>query len=246
MEYRYKSKVFKPFKMFVCCILIFVVAFLILVFVAVKFNATSIAVLGYCAITVIPFFYEKKVRARFMVDVNLIFKDDGLQVVFYNKNWCFYTKTLDFYWEDINAFKIYFTQSGYTNLDLYFKGRYFVKEISFVDKKEELAKNELSVFNLFLNYCYNYNATCDEEKKVKLRRGFLLTNWGKFALFSLLVLDLLFIILMLIYKPDKFPFSLISISIIITLFLKRENDKVTYERMKGYKPLNSMLEVVND
>ena len=89
-----------------------------------------------------------------MEKVEVVFDAGSFQIEYFSKQDHSIRKIKQFDWNSINAFTLYFTTDSYTVIDLYVKERRFWREFIFVDKEEELAVKELSIYNLFLSYCY--------------------------------------------------------------------------------------------
>lgn len=221
--------------------MIFIILLIICLIVAIKSNLIAIAIIGYCLLIILSAIYLKRGRKYFTDTVELVFDLDGLTINRYSRR----KKTLVTYkkynWVDIKAYKLYFTINGYTNLDLYSKKICLFKEYTFVDKPPDDAQKEISVYNLFMYGIRTFN----RDQNIKLKRGFLITKMGLVTLEAILILDVIFIILMFKFKPSNFSYSLLSLAFILPLFLKRKQDKITYQKIINYEPGELFLQEIS-
>ena len=113
---------------------------------------------------ILPIILSKKIKNDFKRNATLNFSETTFCVRLFSPK----TKTTtseEYLWNDINAFRFYFSPKLTTSLTIYLKNRK-KRTFIFLDKKnyEESVEKE-SVLSNFLNYVKKINQDLPEEKK---------------------------------------------------------------------------------
>lgn len=180
--------------------------------------SASLVIVGGLAIFLIPFLFEKKLRALFTRNVVVECNDDYLSITEGSSKTN--AKRTEFVakWDQIVAYKFYFSQSSKTFFTVYLRngGR---KTYCFQDKPtEEEAMSETSVFGFLRTYIQHYNARRPAPAQIVLRPAFFATQMGTALLWGVTLLAVADLVLR--YRRDSHaPWGLLVMSIAILLGL---------------------------
>lgn len=203
-------------------------------FAAIKFHLNAAyPVVTFVLICIVPFVFEKKIKNWFTIPIILGFDDLAFRIseAGYNVS---DKKNKIIPWDEIKSYKFYFSATKNTNLTIYLKNG---KSYSY-SFKENSTSNDPSMVNdvrtLFISFISKYNLHKDEQSKIKLARGFLITPIGTFTLYSIGALIILVIIVLIFKSPKSSILSfMMGFFIYLQLLYKRKQDKEAFEKMQS-------------
>jgi Flp pilus assembly protein TadB len=228
---QYICQIYNARRSFLYCLLIWMSFMVIIFLISLWLNILVFVPIAFAGSLILPFIFQKKIKRYFTRDAFLEFDDSSFSITLKKVNKEATIKVLKYNWDDIKAYKFYFTPSKLTYLDIYFKKSRW-KEFGFKDDKtEEESMNSESVFSVFRSFVKRYNSTNELNGKIILKPGFLTTNVA--GLFIIIVVGFIILasILVIFKNPKSFPFLLMGIFIFIPLLVKRSQDKKNYEKV---------------
>ncbi|MET4083348.1 hypothetical protein ABIB40_003319 [Pedobacter sp. UYP30] len=232
----YKSTTYHNGKAFLYGFPIFAFGTLFLLFAAVKIGAFLIFVIGWIALIIIPFFFQKKFKLLFTRNITLDFDNDAVKMIESSTHDDLIKDEITIFWDDIDNYKCYFSVTNVTYLILSFRDG-SSKQFSFNDKEQKFAIKEESVFSLFYASIAKYNLSRADGDKIVFKPGFFTTKGGLVLLYSMLMLAIVLIVLHFIYQPKTATVSVIALVIILGLFGKRKKDTLFKEQIENLKPI---------
>ncbi len=232
MQKKYSCQIYNVLKISIFLFPLYVFATVILIFLGRFLNLPPVlGVFLIILIWVLPFFFEKKIKAKFTKNVLLEFNNDHFSLSILKLGNEESTKNLSFKWDEIKSYKFYFTPSKLTYLDLFFKNGTF-KEFGFKDDKteEESIKTE-SVFSIFYAFVNAYNLGKEEEFKIHFIPGLFARKTGSIILWILGLLTVTDIILHILKYNTNYGFIIFGATFFLSILAKRSQQKSFYERM---------------
>jgi len=230
MKKEYTCAVYNAKKAFFFLLVILVAYIFVIGYITIQLKLLGLAVVAFIAGMAGPLFFLKKIKALFTYDALLVFDGDGISITISNSNGK-KSGTYSYSWDNVKAYKFYFTPSSLTYLDIYPRRGSF-KEFGFKDKdSEDLAVKEESVFSLFRSYVRQYNQDKTETEKIQLTPGFLTTPAGTIVLAALALLITSAAVIYFV-RGGRMPLFLMAFFIFLPLLGKRSSDKSFYNRMK--------------
>jgi len=231
MAKQYSLCVYNAKKAFAYTFPLFVLVIFLFLYTGASIHSFAFSIISFIIICLIPFIFEKRIKRFFtknaLIEFNARFFSLQLRHIKDNT----IIKETKYNWNDIKAYKFYFTPSRLTYMDIYFKKGGW-KEFGFKDNKtEEESINGESIFSIFRDYVKQYNSDKEQNEKIILKPGFLTTSSGTFFMVCIAILILTAITFILFKNPRSFPFLIMSIFIFIPLLVKRSQDKKLYEKM---------------
>lgn len=231
MKQKYNCQVYNALRSFLYCLLIWVLFMALIAFVSLGLNILILFPLGFVSSLILPFLFQKKIKNYFTREASIEFDKSFFIINIMKFNSHEILKVLKYNWDEIKAYKFYFTPSKLTYLDIYLKDGSW-KEFGFKDNKtEEESINSESIFSVFRSFANQYNLNKELYDRIALKPGFLTTNTGLFVLIFIGFIAAVASILVLFKSPKSFPFLLMGIFIFIPLLVKRTQDKKFYEKM---------------
>lgn len=231
MKQKYICQVYNALQSFLYCLLIWILFMTLIALISLSMNILILFPIGFVCSLTLPFIFQKKIKRFFTKDALLEFDDLSFCIELRKLKNNKVIKESKYNWNDIKAYKFYFTPSKLTYLDIYLKNGSW-SEFGFKDNKtEDESINSESIISTFRAFVRRYNSEKEQNDKIILRPGFLTTASGTFFMLCVAVLILTAIIFALIKSPKSLPFLLMSIFIFIPLVIKRRQDKKFYEKM---------------
>lgn len=233
MQKTYKCQIYYAGKAFIIEFPIFMAFTILLMLFLIYLNISpSIGVVIVITFWISPFVFQKKIRNKFTKNALLEFDDNSFSITTSNLNDNEKASTLSYNWDEIKAYKFYFTDSKLTYLDIYLKNGKF-KEFGFKDNKtEEESINNESVFSIFYSFIKKYNADKPHNEKIYFAPGFLVKPVGIFLLFILAALIAIDITLHILKYESNIGFIIFATALFLGLIGKRIEQKRLYERMR--------------
>ena len=183
-----------------------------------------IGVIGWISISALPFLIQKKVKRLFTRKVTIEFSEKGFFVNEYSLDNDKLIDASTFYWSDIKSYQFSISRTNTTYLKLISKND-VTKSIIFnegisIDK----ALSQQSIIRIFISFVAKENYLSATNKGIVYKLGFLATRAGTITLIAIGVLSAIAIAIHLIFKPNSFPFSFLSLFLILGLSIKRKQD----------------------
>jgi hypothetical protein len=232
MEKKYNCQIYYALKGFYYSFpflaLIIVIAFILVRFLYVP---SYIGVILIISSWILPFFFQKRIKNKFTKNVLLEFSDSMFSIVTSDLNNTETTSTLNYNWNEIKAYKFYFTPSKLTYLDIYLKNGTH-KKFGFKDNKtEEESINRESVFSIFYSFVKTYNVDKPCNEKINFVPGLFAKPIGVILLCVLAALIIVDIILHVLKYDNNIGFIIFGATIFLGLLVSRAQQKKLYERM---------------
>ena len=180
---------------------------------------------------ILPIILSKKIKNDFKRNATLNFSETTFCVRLFSPK----TKTTtseEYLWNDINAFRFYFSPKLTTSLTIYLKNRK-KRTFIFLDKKnyEESVEKE-SVLSNFLNYVKKVNQDLPEEKKIRLTGGFMVSKMAGFLIYIEISLIIVAFLLHLIHhKFGNSYYLILAIGFLIPQIVNRIQNKAIYNKI---------------
>jgi hypothetical protein len=178
-----------------------------------------------------PFIFEKKIKDKFTKNALLDFDNDNFSITTSNLNDDKAASTLTYHWNELKAYKFYFTGSKLTCLNIYLKNGKR-REFGFKDNKtEEESINGESVFSIFYSFIKKYNTDKPDTEKIIFAPGLMAKPAGGLLLFILAALIATDITLHILKRENNIGFIVFASALLLGLLVKRMQQKRLYERM---------------
>lgn len=163
MERKYNCRVYNTLRAFLYCSSIWVLFMALLSFVSLRLNILILFPVGFICSLTLPFISQRKIKNFFTKNAILVFDTFSFSIELRRLKDNEPSKEIKYNWDDIKAYKFYFTPSKLTYVDIYFKNGGW-KEFGFKDNKtEEESISSESIFSIFRNYVKQYNSGKDEN-----------------------------------------------------------------------------------
>jgi hypothetical protein len=135
-------------------------------------------------------------------------------------------------WERIASYKIDLSASNTTNLSFYMKDG-SSRTYAFQDKKtEEEAISQESIVGVLRSFINQYNAEQPPERQIVLKPGFLVTPFGTFLLWGVVLLAVCATIVCCYTRSKKsLGLLVMSISMLMGVWGKKSNDQAFYKKL---------------
>lgn len=234
MKKQYNSLITYALKGTIYLFFIMVILMTFLILIAVKLDmGSSIVGFSLTLLFISPFLFEKKIKDFFTKRVFLKFDSQAFSITLCNLKSDNGMKEMVYKWDELKAYKFYFTSRKFTYMDIYLKNGTH-RKFGFKDNKteEESIKQE-SVFSLFRSFVKQYNSDKEPDQEINLKAGFLTTKIGTLLLWGICLLILIAIIIHIVKDIKSFPFLLIGVCAVIPLILKRKQEKSLYEKLSN-------------
>ena len=233
MKIQYDSKIYFAGRAFIYYLLLMVLSLSITYPISRAINMPSLGALIFVFLCIAPFIWGKNFKNRFTQIVRLDFDKENFSIISFNIKTNNEIERHIYRWEDIKFYKVYFTPSKMTYIDLYLRSKK-KKEFGFQDNKgQEESLNGESVFKIFHLFIKQYNDGKDEVDKIKLRPGFLTTKVGTSVLVGLEICLIVAGLLTIVKDGKALPFFLIAVFSSIPLFVKRKRDQELFRKLSA-------------
>jgi Flp pilus assembly protein TadB len=232
MKKKYTCQLYNATKAFFLWFPLFIVVTAFIIFLGRLLNIQPIlGVFIVIIMWVLPFAFQKKIKSNFTKNALLEFDNYNFSITTSNLNNDKKVSTLTYNWNEIKAYKFYFTPSKLTYLDIYLKdGKQ--KEFGFKDNKtEEESINGESIFSIFFSFIQAYNLNKEDSEKINFAPGLFVKPVGVILLFILVALIITDIILHILKYDNNIGFIIFSTTIFLGLLGRRIQQKKFYERM---------------
>ncbi|MBS1495651.1 MAG: hypothetical protein JSU03_07850 [Bacteroidetes bacterium] len=203
------------------------------VFVLIKFLhiPPSIGVILITTSWVLPFIFQKKIKDRFTKNALVEFNDNSFSIATSNLNDDAMISNMNYNWDEVKAFKFYFTPSKLTYLSIYLKDGSH-KQFGFKDNKTEVESiNGESVFSIFYFFVKNYNKYNPKGEEINFVPGLLAKPIGIILLCVLAVLIITDIILHVFKYDNNIGFLIFGTGLFFGLLVQRTQQKKLFKRM---------------
>ena len=232
MSQQYKTEIYNAWGAFLIVLVFFVIGFATIFWLALTFDSDLIVAGGITLLFLSPILFVKKVKQWNTKKAILEFNDEGFSIIVRSLRKDFLIKERQYKWREIGQYKIYFTPSKLTYLDIYLRNGSY-KEFGFRDNKDfEESNKEESVFSVFNTFVKAYNSNKESKDKIVLTGGFLVSKKGLILLVLIGILILIDSIL-LIKRLTSYPLLIIGVSIFISLLIKRYIDNKVLKSMSA-------------
>ena len=230
MKKEYTCAVYEAKKAFIFLLVILIAYLFIIGYITIRLKLLGLFVVAFIAGLVGPLFFLQKIKSLFTYDAQLVFDTDGISITLSGNDGK--ERTYTYRWDNVKAYKFYFTPSKLTYLDIYPRTGNF-KEFGFKDKKsEDLSIKEESVFSLFRSFVRQYNQDKAGDERIQLTPGFLTTPGGTGILVGTGLLIISAAVIHFTQGGRFTPLFFMAFIFFLPLFAKRSSDKSLYERMK--------------
>ena len=232
MKQTFNGISYNAFKGFLYGIVIYAIILFGSLWLALTLKIMMLFMAGFILPGLVALLFQQTIKNYFTKKITIHFDDTGFDMLFKTVKDEKPAGALSFRWSAIKGYKFYFTPTGLTYLDLYFRKQRF-REFAFKDGGQSGSEKEGSIFTLFRNRIKNYNASVADTEQIQLRPGFLTTAGGNWILLGLGILILLATILHVALGHPFTPAYFIGLLFYVPLLAKRKSDKVLYEKMKS-------------
>ncbi|WP_158800612.1 hypothetical protein [Pedobacter sp. L105] len=232
MKKTYNTLIYNARKGFVYLFLTLILLILLLILTAVKLNTPIIGAIGIGCLFILPFLLEKKIKKIFTTRAFLTLNEENFSIVTSHLTNDITIKELDFSWDKIESYKVYFSPSKNTLLTIYLNDG-TSQMWNFKDNKTfDEAASEESVFSLFYSFVKQYNENDKLDKKIVLTPGYLTTKSGTTLLYGISILIIAAVIIHIIKQPNTSVLSLlVGFSILVQQIVKRKQEKALYNKI---------------
>jgi hypothetical protein len=233
MDRQIRTQVYRVFMTFWFCLLLTLSLTAITLAIAVKLKIATIGVGGFFAALFLPVIFMRKIKALFTREALLNFDKENFTIATFRLGREKEIKSYSYRWEEIRAYKIYFTVSNLTFLDLFLRNGKF-KEFAFKEGKtfdESVNDEGANLLKCFRSSVKEFNQQREGQSQITLSPGLLTTSAGTFWLVAVGALLIAAILVLIFVKGSSAAFLLIGLGAYLPLLVKRRMDKASFKKM---------------
>ncbi|MBC7422946.1 MAG: hypothetical protein H7334_05760 [Ferruginibacter sp.] len=239
MKKEYKVQFYKnPNTLLVCMIIGSLLLVAILIYIGKKYESDLIGIWLPILVLALPIIISKRFKRNFTKDSILKYSDLNFKILFYTLKYDVLIEEKNFPWEEIEAYRFYFSPKLTTSLTLYLKNKKSPTFIFLDNKTYEQSIQEESVFSSFYDAMKEYNRGVPTENKIQPRGGFIVTKTAGLIIWIEVAVIILAFILHLIYHSLNHSYYLIlAIGFLLPQIVSRAQNRKMYEKISGLDSL---------
>lgn len=235
MKKEYRVQFYKnPNALLFCMIIGSLLLVAILIYLGKMYKSDLIGVWLPILVLALPIIISKRFKRKFTKDSILKYSDLNFNISFYTLASDVLLEEKSFPWEEIEAYRFYFSPKLTTSLTLYLKNKKSPTFIFLDNKTYEQSTQVESVFSSFYDALKEYNKGVRLENKIQPRGGFIVTKTAGLIIWIEVALIILAFTLHLIYHNlDHSYYLILAIGFLLPQIVNRLQNKKMYEKIRG-------------
>lgn len=195
-------------------------------FIAVRYNITTIAIAGIGVFVLLPFLLMKRILLLFTKRVQIVFNDTCFSITLFGFKSQSEISNRIYDYDDIDYCVINSNTGDYSRIKMVFHKE---ENIEYVFKDLEGGKNNISEIV--------YKMIKRRKNTIVLKPTLYASKFGTNIINSLAILIVVLVLIHIKYSLKTLPVTLlISGPLLIRILLKRRDDIETFKELENYKP----------